>query len=119
MTLETYWVEPPEPPGELPPKQAEQLKRSDDEKKKELQDFIGPLVDIYDIRAQALIGSISPEDVDTQLRNAIASYHNQEYRFSRHFSAREMRTRAALSITRLMALPGLDRTVILECAVCS
>jgi hypothetical protein len=116
MTLETYWVEPPEPPGELPPKQVEHLKSSDDEKKKELQAFIGPLVDIYDVRAQALIGSIAPEDIDTQLRNAIAHYHNQEYRLSRDFSAREMRTRAALSITRLMALRGLDRTVLLACA---
>ena len=114
IAIETYWVEPPEPPGDLPSKQVEQLKRSDDKKKKELQDFIGPLVEIYDIRAQALIGSISPGDVDTQLRNAIAHYHNQEYRLSRDFSAREMRTRAALSITRLMALRGLDRTVLLE-----
>jgi hypothetical protein len=114
MTIETYWVEPPEPAGDLPAKQVEQLKKADDEKKRELQDFIGPLVDLYDIRAQALIGLISPADVDAQLRNAIASYHNQEYRLSRYFSAQEMRTRAALSITRLMALRGLDRTVLLE-----
>src|SRR5262245_56300071 len=116
IAIETYWVEPPELPGELSPKQVEQLKRSDDEKKKELEDFIGPLVDIYDIRAQALIGSIAPGNVGTQLRNAIPHYYNQEYRPSRDFRAREMRTRAALSITRLMALRGLDRTVLLECA---
>jgi hypothetical protein len=114
MAVETYWVEPLKPPGNLSPTQIEQLKRSDDEKKKELQNFIGPLVEIYDIRAQALIGSISPAHVDTQLRTAIASCDNQEYRLSRDFSAREMRTRAALSITRLMALRGLDRTVLLE-----
>lgn len=113
-TLETYWVEPPAPLGELPPEQVEQLKRSDGKKKEELQAFVGPLMDIYDIRAQALIGSISVGDVDTRLRNAIAHYHSQEYRLSRDFSAREMRTRAALSITRLMALRGLDRTVLLE-----
>lgn len=104
MAIETYWVEPPEPQGDLPPKQVEQLKRSDDEKKKALQDFIGPLVDIYDIRAQTLIGLIAPVDVDTQLRNAITSSHNQEYRLSRNFRAQEMRTRAALSITRLMGV---------------
>ena len=114
MTIATYWVEPPEPPGDQSPKQIEQLKRLDDEKKRELQDFIGPLVDIYDIRAQALIGSISPVAVDTHLRNAIASYHEQEYRLSRDFRAREMRTRAALSITRLMALRELDHRVLLE-----
>ena len=114
MALETYWVDPPEPPGELPSKRGEQLKRGDAEKKKELQDFIGPLVDLYDVRSQALIGLISPEEVDTQLRNAITYYHNQEYRLSNNFRAQEMRTRAALSITRLMAIPSLDRTALLE-----
>jgi hypothetical protein len=113
-TLETYWVEPPDPTEELPPDKVKQLKRSDGKKKEELQAFVGPLIDIYDIRAQALIGSISLGDVDTQLRNAIAHYHSQEYRLSRDFWAREMRTRAALSITRLMALRGLDRTALLE-----
>jgi hypothetical protein len=115
-TLETYWIEPPDPPGEFPPKQVEQLKTSDGKKKEALQAFVGPLIDIYDIRAQALIGSIPPGDVDSQLRNAIGHYHNEDYRLSRDFSAQEMRTRAALSITRLMALRGLDRTVPFECA---
>jgi hypothetical protein len=114
MTLETYWVDPPESVEELPLKQAEQCQRSNGETKQELEDFIGPLVDLYDIRAQALLGLIPPEEVDIQLRSVIGSYHKQEYRFTRHFNAREMRTRAALSITRLMALPGLDRAVIFE-----
>ena len=115
-SLETYWVDPPEPPGELPSKQAERLKRADAKKKKELQDFIGPLVDVYDVRAQALMGSIALAEVDAHLRKAIAHYHDQEYRLSRDFRAREMRTRAAVSITWLMALPGLDRSVLLDLA---
>jgi hypothetical protein len=113
-TIDTYWTDPPEPSEELPPKQIEQLKRADGKKKEELQAFIGPLIDIYDIRAQALIGSIPPGEVDTQLQPAIAHYHNEEYRLSRNFWAREMRTRAAVSITQLIALRGLDRTALLE-----
>jgi hypothetical protein len=92
----------------LPSKQAEQLKEEDARKKKELQDFIGPLVDVYDMRAQALIGSIAPAEVDTHLRKAIARYRDQGYRLSRDFRAWEMRTRAAVSITWLLALRGLD-----------
>jgi hypothetical protein len=115
-SLEEYWVDPPERPGELPSKEAERLKRADAEKKRELQDFIGPLVDIYDVRAQALIGSIAPAEVDTYLQKAIAHYRSQEYRLSREFRAREMRTRAAVSITRLMAMPRLDRSMLLNLA---
>ena len=113
-SLETYWVDPPEPPGELPSKQLEQLKGEDTRKKKELQDFIGPLMDVYDVRAQALVGSIALGEVDAHLRKAIAHSHDQEYRLSTDFRAREMRTRAAVSITWLMALRGFDRSVLLD-----
>ena len=115
-SLETYWVDPPEPSGELPSKQLEQRKGEDTRKKKELQDFIGPLVDVYDVRAQALVGSIALGEVDVHLRKAIAHYRGQEYRLSRDFRAHEMRTRAAVSITWLMALRGLDRSVLLDLA---
>ena len=116
MSLQTYLVDPPEPLRDLPPKRVEQIKRSDNEKNEELNDFIGPLVDIYDLRAQAFLGSILVEAVGTQLQAAISHYHNQEYRIRRQYDAPAMRTRAALSITRLMVLPGLDRKVILQCA---
>ncbi|MDE3042263.1 MAG: hypothetical protein KGJ82_17045 [Nitrospirota bacterium] len=115
-TVESYLVAPPELSRELPPKKAEQSTRLADERKEELRNFIGPLIDIYDIRAQALIGLISPGDVDAQLKSAIASYHGEDYRISRDYRAREMRTRAALSITRLMVLPSLNRVVLFELA---
>jgi hypothetical protein len=73
-------------------------------------------VDVYDVRAQALVGSIALAEVDAHLRKAIAHYRGQEYRLSRDFRAREMRTRAAVSITWLMALRGLDRSVVLDLA---
>ncbi len=115
MTLETYLVAPTEPAEKLTPEQVEKLNRADNEKKEELQNFIGPLIDIYDIRAQVLLGMVPVPDVDSLFRKAIASYHNQEYRIAtREVSAREMKMRAALSLTRLMAVPSLNRTVLLE-----
>ncbi|MBM4296542.1 MAG: hypothetical protein FJ143_02255 [Deltaproteobacteria bacterium] len=58
ITLETYLVDPPKAAEDLPPKKVEQLKRSDDENKEELSAFIGPLLDVYDVRAKALLGLI-------------------------------------------------------------
>lgn len=115
-TLETYWVDPPEPPKDLPPERVEQLNKSDHEKKDELQAFIGPLVDLYDIRAQALLGSITPEDVVEKVRTKIAVFNEREYRYSLKHDAQPMRTRVGLSITRLMAMPSVDRIAILECS---
>jgi len=115
-TLETYWVDPDEPPGDLPPKKVEEAKRLDNERKQEFQTFIKPIIDIYDVRAQAILGLIKPGEVKNQLQTAITRYYGEEYRFNRQPYASAMRTRAALSITRLMVLPGLDRTVLLECA---
>lgn len=115
-TLETYLVEPPDSPDDLPSNEAERRKRVNAENKKELQDFVGPLIDLYDVRAQALLGMIKPEEVDTHLRDTIARFHNNNYHFSRIHYASVMSTRVALSITRLMALPNLSRAILLECA---
>ena len=114
-TLETYWVDPPEPSSDLPPKKVEQLKRADNEKKDELRDFISPFVNIYDLRAQTFIGLVEPNDVNSHFQNAFAHYHQEEYRLSRRFLASAMKTRAAISFTRLMALPTLDRQFLFDC----
>jgi hypothetical protein len=115
-TVETFLIAPPELSGEAPPQKVEQSKRQADEKREELRNFIGPLIDIYDTRARILIGLIPPENVDAQLQSAITSYQREDYRLSRDFRARDMRTRAALSITKLMALPSLNRSVLFELA---
>ena len=73
-------------------------------------------MDVYDVRAQALIGSIGPAEVDTHLREAITRYNGQDYRLSSNYWAQEMRTRAAVSITRLLVLRRLDRSVLLNLA---
>ena len=67
-TLETYWVDQDEPSGDLPSKNIEQAKRSDNERKREIQDLIKPIIDIYDVRAQAIVGLISRERLKTIYR---------------------------------------------------
>lgn len=113
-TLETFLVEPPDSPEDLPSNEAERRKRVNVENKKELQDFVEPLIDLYDVRAQALLGMIKPEEVNTHLRDAIARFHNNDYQFFRKHQASVMRTRVALSITRLMALPNLNHAILFE-----
>ncbi len=116
MTLETYWVDPPSPPGDLASKEIEHLKRRDSEKREELRDFVGPLIDLYDIRAQALLRLIAPDRIKEHFQPAIVHYHGNDYRVSRQPYASAMRTRVALAITRLMAVPDLDHTDLLDCA---
>ena len=116
LTVESYWVDPPMSEDDTPEK-VQRRRRSDEEKKKELQEFVGPLLDVYNVRAQALIGTIAPGEVDAMLEKALARYRNDEYRFSRQPGAFEMRVRIAQSVARLMAVPGVDRAALLACTV--
>jgi len=74
-------------------------------------------VDLYDIRAQILNGLIKSEEIENQLQKAIDHFHSEDYRFNRQYNALAMRTRTALSITRLMAMPSISRTVLMDCAL--
>ncbi|MFY9558080.1 MAG: hypothetical protein WAV47_25500, partial [Blastocatellia bacterium] len=113
-TVESYWIDPPQPQNQMSPKELERATKSDNEKKGEMKSFVGPLMELYDVRAQVLIGSIAPADVDGRLRKAIGAYHQSEYRFSRDYWASAMRKRAALSITRLMAIGEVDNEILFE-----
>jgi hypothetical protein len=114
MSLETYLIDPPAPPDSIPSKEAKRQERIEREKKEELQNFIGPLIELYNLRARALLGSIPLAEVDVKLREAIGRYQSHEYRYSRNPSGWAMQTRLALSIARLMTVPGLDRALLLE-----
>lgn len=115
-TLETYWLDPPDPPDDSTEKDRQKLKREDAKKKKELSDFIGPLMDLYDVRAQILIGTLPEGEIAQRLRDAISRYQQDEYRAHRQPWAFQMKTRAALSITRLMSIPDLGGELVFECA---
>ena len=117
VTLETFWVDPPEPSKELSEDKIHQLRKADEDEKRELRDFIGPVVDIYNVRARALIGSIRPSDIGNMLKGVIGHYHQSDYLFNRRYNASAMASKVAVSITRLMAIRGFDGSTILECAM--
>lgn len=107
-TLETYWLDPPDLPTDPKSKGADRIIRSDNEKKEELKSFIGPLIDIYDVRAQAFTGLIPVDDVNSAVQKAIGQYRGQDYLYSRSPYSTRMKARVALSTTYLMLIPGLE-----------
>lgn len=114
-TLETFLVNPPVTMSKLGNEKTNR-KKADNDKNEELQSFIGPLIEIYDIRAQILLGLIPANEIASNLHKAISQYHNQEYRIRREYYASEMRLRVALSITRLMAMQSIDNIFLMECS---
>jgi hypothetical protein len=116
-TVDSYLVDPPEPPGDLTAEKIKQLNKTHEGKKDELNTFIGPLMDVYDVRAQALVGSITSADVDEALESAVAHYRNEEFRLRGDHNSHEMRKRAALSIARLLAQPSSNRVMLMRHAM--
>lgn len=115
-TLETYLVDPPFPSEELSAKEIESRERTASEKKRELREFVGPFVNLYDIRAQVVLGMMAPKEIGTYLQRSNSRFQHIEFHSEHRISA--MRARAALSLTQLMALPGLGCTNLCE-QVCS
>lgn len=116
-SLDTYLVTPPEQPGEVSDKDLKLVKNSTTDNKTEQEAFIGPFVELYDVHAQLLLGMIKAEECDERLKNSVSKSHQKDYRLNRDFWLSGMRTRAALSITRLTILPALDRTILFNRAL--
>lgn len=114
-TLDTFLINPPVTSGKLENGKTNQ-KKTDKDKYDELQSFIGPLIEIYDVRAQILLGLIPENEIALNLQNAISQYHNQGYRINREYYASEMRLKVALSITRLMVIQNIDKNFLIECS---
>lgn len=114
VTLESYAVDPPESTSEPTARQRQQREQADREKRDELSAVIGPLIALYDARAQALLGRLPPDAIAARLAGAIANYHNQSYRYHARHSASELQERATCAITRLMAVPAVDRRMLFD-----
>jgi len=113
-TLDSYFIEPQEKTDEETGKEVTRRKRSANENKQELERFIRPLLDIYDTRAQVIIGNISTDKVSAALQEAISYYHQSDYRLSDDFHSIPMRTRIAISLTRLLGVPEIRSVDLLE-----
>jgi hypothetical protein len=113
-TITTYLVNPPEPPESTPDKEGAQVKKPAGEKKDEIETFLESFVELYDVRAQLLVGTIAPEDRDGFIRKAVSRSHQEDYRLRWEYRLSGIRTRAALSLTRLLVLPDFDRAILME-----
>ena len=115
-TLESFWVDPPAPLPDATEKQVNENKQQDARKQEELCDFIGPMLPIYDSRAQALCGMLAPDAVTKELEKTIAHARSNEYRLRREHYAGAFRARVATSITRLLVLGDVAPSALLKCA---
>lgn len=82
------------------------------EKAEEIRDFVGPLIDLYDARAEILLGLVDAKTADGRITKAVEHYSRDEYRISRRHWGRPMKARAALSIASLMGVPGFDARML-------
>jgi len=64
-----------------------------------------------------LLGLIESEEIENRLREAIDHFHSQDYRFNSQYRALAMKNRTALSFTRLMVIPSISRTVLMDCTL--
>ena len=111
-TLENYWIDPPNPNENLSEKELQNLKRSDEEKKKELKESIGELLNIYDCRAQILLGEISVNKIEDELKKSISNFRRNNWRITRKHDLQQAISRLAQSITKLNVIPGIDPSVV-------
>ena len=114
LSLEKYLVVDPPLPAGTPDAEERRRAAGRDENKRELEELLGPLVELYDARAQALLGVVAPAGVDGPLGSAAQRIGREEYRYSRTPSGGTLLHRAAVSVSRLMAIRGVDRGVLLE-----
>lgn len=111
-TWESYWIDPDKPDGDLQPKDVKRAKERDNERRQQTQDLVKPIIDIYDVRARAILGLIKPEELESHLQTAITQLQG-EYRFNRRpYEATIIRTQTAMSVARLLILPDFARTVL-------
>ncbi len=114
-TLASYLVSPPSPSGANPTdKRAMRQPMRAAENAERLRTLLGPVITLYDARAQVIVGPVSPRDAAGILRQAVERLARDDYYLSRNPDGRILRSRAAVSMARLMAVPGLDRPTLLD-----
>jgi len=116
VTVATYLIPAPAPDDSLSEPQIKQAMTAQAEKSEELQRFIGPFISLYDMRAQLLIAGSSAV-VSKDLTSAVSASRREDYRLRHEYRLSDMRTQAALAVSRLMALPSLDRNLLYEDAL--
>ncbi|MHB1263824.1 MAG: hypothetical protein ACYC1S_05315 [Gemmatimonadaceae bacterium] len=83
-----------------------------DDQHQEWQDVIGPLLSLYDARAQILLGVVPREKYDALLGEALAHLERDAYRMTRRYQSGELRQRAATAVLSLLGHAGTDSGVL-------
>lgn len=84
------------------------------EEKEKLEAFIGKFIRLYNTRAKIILGQISPQSGQEAVEKAVPGTGQEDYRLYNDFYIPKMNRLAALSLTRLMFLPNLNRKSLLE-----
>ena len=92
----------------------QESQRRKKERRTELEDVVGPLLSVYNSRAQLLVGSAIVGHAGSLLSKSASNFHDQDYRFSRRMGSRSLLTLAALAVSRLIVIPGTDTEAILS-----
>lgn len=117
FTLETYLIDPAPPSEDLPQKERDRLTRMQDERKTELQRLIGPFVDLYDARAQLIVGSTMLAKAQKALEQAVPRSLRADHHLRFEHRLPGMQAQVALSLARLVVIPKLNREVLFESAL--
>ncbi|HYD52114.1 MAG TPA: hypothetical protein VEA99_05785 [Gemmatimonadaceae bacterium] len=83
-----------------------------DDQHQEWQDVAGPLVSLYDARAQILLGLVPREKYEALLDEALAHLERDAYRMTRRYRSFELRERAATAVLSLLGHAGTDSAVL-------
>jgi hypothetical protein len=114
--VKDYLIEPAKPTEKVAEDESKPKNNAANERKGELETFIGQFFEFYETRAKILFGEITlPLSKDT-IDKAVSRTHQDNYRLRNEHSLPEMRKRAALSLSRLMILPELDRQHLMQSA---
>lgn len=111
--VKTYLINEDENPADSETKQKNKHRN---EEKGKLETFIGKFIGLYKTRAKIILGQISQESWQEAKSKAVSRNTEEDYRLYNDFDVPKMNRLAALSLTRLMFLPDLNRENLLKSA---
>ncbi len=86
----------------------DERRQADREHRERIRRFVGPLLALYQQRAQLIIGERNWEDVRPELVRSLEALGPQGYEFTRIHGAIEMRRKALLAVSTLSGVPNFN-----------
>ena len=111
-TLESYWLTPPEPKSRISKSDREQYEKIDREKQDELKTIIGPLITVYDCRAQVLLNLIDSAQIEEEVNQALEYFQGESWRMSQRHHIGAVTMKVGQAIANLGAVPSCKPDVV-------